>query len=231
MNLLPKILLIEDDLQIRRFLRVTLPANGYELLEAERGMEGVRMTASHNPDLVILDLGLPDIEGIEVLRRLREWTAVPVVVLTARGQDEEKVATLDAGADDYLTKPFSMAELLARLRVALRHASGTTSDSSNTIVAFGDVSVDLSSRLVQRGETEIHLTRNEYRLLAMLCKFSGKVLTHRQLLKEVWGPNNVEHTQYLRVFMASLRQKLESDPSRPRYLLTEPGVGYRLKLE
>ena len=231
MTVQPKVLLIEDDLQIRRFLRVTLPSNGYDLLEAETGGEGVRTTASHNPDLLILDLGLPDMEGIEVLRRLREWSTVPVVVLTARGQDEQKVATLDAGADDYLTKPFSTTELLARIRVALRHASRASTDSANPVVTFGEVSVDLAARIVSRGGEEVHLTRNEYKLLAMLCRHAGKVLTHRQLLKEVWGPSNVEHTQYLRVFMATLRQKLEADPSRPRYLLNEPGVGYRLKTE
>ncbi len=225
-----KILLVEDDPQIRRFLRVALPANGYDLIEAETGQEGVRLAASHNPDLVILDLGLPDVEGIEVVRRLREWSAMPIVVLTARGQDADKVATLDAGADDYVTKPFSVAELLVRLRVALRHAARAPDTAESTIV-FGDVKIDLANRLVWRDEAEVHLTPMEYKLLAALARDAGKVLTHRQLLKEVWGASHVDQTQYLRVFMASLRQKLEADPTRPRYLVTELGVGYRLKIE
>jgi two-component system, OmpR family, KDP operon response regulator KdpE len=226
----PKVLLIEDDQQIRRFLRVTLPANGFDLIEAETGTEGVRLAASHNPDLVLLDLGLPDIEGIEVVRRLREWTALPIVILTARGQDADKVSTLDAGADDYLTKPFSVPELLARLRVALRHAARTDA-SQETLFAFGDIAVDLAARIVRRAGDEVHLTPMEYKLLATLVRHAGKVLTHRQLLSEVWGPSHVDQTQYLRVFMGTLREKLEADPARPRHLLTELGVGYRLKIE
>jgi two-component system KDP operon response regulator KdpE len=229
MNAAPKILLIEDDPQIRKLLRVTLPANGYDLLEAECGEEGVQMTASHNPEAIILDLGLPDIDGLEVVRRVREWSATPIVVLTARGQDQEKVRTLDAGADDYLTKPFSTPELLARLRVALRHAARAGSETAEPVVTFGDIRVDFAKRQVFLRDAEVHLTPIEYKLFSTLVRNAGKVLTHRQLLKEVWGPSYVEQTQYLRVFMGALRQKLEADPARPRFLTTEPGVGYRLK--
>ncbi|MCC6158700.1 MAG: response regulator [Deltaproteobacteria bacterium] len=227
MTLEPKLLVIEDDPQLRKLLRVSLPPNGYALIEAETGAEGVRLAASHNPDLVILDLGLPDGDGVDVLRRIREWSRVPVIVLTARGRDEDKVTTLDAGADDYLTKPFSVPELLARIRVALRHVAGREGTGEPS-VTFGDVTIDFARRVVTRAGEEIHLTPMEYSLLATLTRHAGKVLTHRQLLKEVWGPNHVDQTQYLRVFMGSLRQKLEAEPARPKYLLTETGVGYRL---
>ncbi len=223
----PKLLVVEDDSQLRKLLRVSLPPEGYALIEAENGAEGVRLAASHNPELVILDLGLPDGDGVDVLRRIREWSQVPVIVLTARGRDEDKVTTLDAGADDYLTKPFSVPELLARIRVALRHAArreGTGEPS----VSFGEVTVDFARRIVTRAGAEVHLTPMEYSLLATLARHAGRVLTHRQLLKEVWGPNHVDQTQYLRVFMGSLRQKLEAEPARPKHLLTETGVGYRL---
>ncbi len=223
----PRLLVVEDDPQLRKFLRVSLPPEGYALVEAETGAEGVRLAASHNPDLVILDLGLPDGDGVDVLRRIREWSRVPVIVLTARGRDEDKVTTLDAGADDYLTKPFSVPELLARIRVALRHAAGR-GESGEPSVSFGDVTVDFARRVVTRAGDEVHLTPMEYSLLATLARHAGKVLTHRQLLKDVWGPNHVEQTQYLRVFMGSLRQKLEAEPARPRHLLTETGMGYRL---
>ncbi|MCL4235753.1 MAG: response regulator [Deltaproteobacteria bacterium] len=227
MTLEPKLLVIEDDPQLRKLLRVSLPPNGYALIEAEAGAEGVRLAASHNPDLVILDLGLPDGDGVDVLRRIREWSRVPVIVLTARGRDEDKVTTLDAGADDYLTKPFSVPELLARIRVALRHAAAREGTGEPS-VSFGDVTIDFARRVVTRAGEEVHLTPMEYSLLATLARHAGKVLTHRQLLKEVWGPNHVDQTQYLRVFMGSLRQKLEAEPARPKYLLTETGVGYRL---
>jgi len=231
MTVPPKILLIEDDPQMRKLLRVTLPANGYDLVEAERGEEGVLMTASHNPDVIILDMGLPDIDGLDVVRRVREWSAVPILVLTARGRDQDKVLTLDAGADDYLTKPFSTQELLARLRVALRHAAQSGDQAAETVLSFGDIRIDLTLRRVFKDNAEVHLTPIEYKLLTTLARHADRVMTHRQLLKEAWGSSYVDQTQYLRVFMASLRRKLESDPARPRFLTTEPGVGYRLRVE
>ncbi|WP_437331018.1 response regulator [Sorangium sp. So ce381] len=227
----PLVLLIEDEPQMRRFLRAMLAARGYRLVETETGAEGIAQATTRNPDLVLLDLGLPDMDGLEVTRRLREWTAVPIIVLSARGQEQDKIDALDGGADDYLTKPFSAGELLARLRVALRHAAhaahGAKAESSTFKVQ--DVDVDLARRVVQRGGEEIHLTPIEYKLLTTLIRHAGKVLTHRQLLGEVWGPAYAGQTHYLRVYMAQLRHKLERDPARPQILITEPGVGYRLK--
>ena len=223
----PLILIIEDEQPIRRFLRASLAAEGYRLAEAESGEQGVRLAAQQPPDLVILDLGLPDREGQQVLRSLREWLTAPVIVLSARDQEAQKVLALDGGADDYVTKPFGIAELLARMRTALRHASRSNEASPSFTV--GDLKVDLASRHVSVGDKEVHLTPLEYNLLATLIKHSGKVLTHRFLLKEVWGPGHAEETHYLRVYMASLRRKLEADPAQPSYLLTEPGVGYRLQ--
>jgi len=198
--------------------------------EAGTGREGLSMAAQRPPDLVILDLGLPDIDGVDVIRALRDWTHVPVVVVSARGQEKDKVAALDAGADDYLTKPFGVSELLARLRVALRNAARIALGSQGELAHFavGDLSVDLAVRKVFIASKEVHLTPIEYRLLSTLVRHAGKVLTHRLLLTEVWGPLYVEQTHYLRIFMASLRRKIEADPARPRYLLTEQGVGYRL---
>ncbi|WP_437648767.1 response regulator [Sorangium sp. So ce362] len=225
------VLLIEDDPQMRRFLRAMLAARGYRLVEAETGGEGIAQATTRNPDLVLLDLGLPDMDGLEVTRRLREWSAVPIIVLSARGQEQDKIDALDGGADDYLTKPFSAGELLARLRVALRHAAraarGANAESSSFQVQ--DVEVDLARRVVLRAGEEIHLTPIEYKLLTTLIRHAGKVLTHRQLLGEVWGPAYAGQTHYLRVYMAQLRHKLERDPARPQMLITEPGVGYRLK--
>jgi len=223
-----KILVIEDEPEIRRFLRVSLEGQGYSLVEAETGATGVMQAASQQPDLMLLDLGLPDIDGLVVIAQVRQWSAVPIVVLSARGQEQEKVKALDAGADDYLTKPFSVGELLARIRVALRHAASSRGESGEPVFVLADLRVDLVNRLVQRGADEVHLTPIEYRLLTTLIRHAGKVLTHRQLLKEVWGPDSVFETHYLRVYMAQLRRKLEADPAQPRYLLTEPGVGYRL---
>jgi two-component system, OmpR family, KDP operon response regulator KdpE len=225
----PLILVIEDEQPIRRFLRASLTAEGYQVQEAETGEQGLRMARQQPPDLVILDLGLPDIDGQEVLRSLREWLTAPILVLSARGQESQKVKALDHGADDYVTKPFGVAELLARLRTALRHSSGGAEGSS--VFAVGELQVDLAARRVMVDGKEIHLTPLEYKLLAALIKHAGKVLTHRFLLQEVWGPGHAEETHYLRVFMASLRRKLEADPARPRYLLTEPAVGYRLSGE
>ncbi|WP_437601244.1 response regulator [Sorangium sp. So ce590] len=225
------VLLIEDDPQMRRFLRAMLAARDYRLVEAETGGEGIAQATTRNPDLVLLDLGLPDMDGLEVTRRLREWSAVPIIVLSARGQEQDKIDALDGGADDYLTKPFSAGELLARLRVALRHAAraarGANAESSSFQVQ--DVEVDLARRVVLRAGEEIHLTPIEYKLLTTLIRHAGKVLTHRQLLGEVWGPAYAGQTHYLRVYMAQLRHKLERDPARPQMLITEPGVGYRLK--
>ena len=228
----PLILLIDDELPIRRFLRASLVAEGYRLDEAETGDQGVRLAAQQPPDLVILDLGLPDMDGQEVLRRLREWLRAPIIVLSVRDQEQQKVKALDNGADDYLTKPFSTGELLARIRVALRHASGAGLQSGlqgqeSSVFVSGDLKVDLAARRVFVQKTEVHLTPIEYKLLTTLVSHAGKVLTHRFLLKEVWGPQQLQETHYLRVFMASLRRKLH-DSVPPRYLLTEPGVGYRL---
>ncbi len=226
----PVILLIEDEPQIRRFLRATLLSQGYRLFEVTTGEAGLVESATRQPDVVVLDLGLPDIDGIEVIKRLREWTKIPIIIVSARGQERDKIAALDAGADDYVTKPFGVGELLARLRVALRHAAegGETGDATFTL---GGLRVDQMRRQVFVEGKEIHLTPIEYRLLTTLVRHAGKVLTHRQLLKEVWGPPYSDQSHYLRVYMAQLRRKLEADPARPRFLLTEPGVGYRLVTE
>lgn len=222
----PRLLVIEDEVPIRKFLRAALVDAGYALDEADTGTQGLRLAAANPPDAVILDLGLPDLDGLEVLRRLRDWYSSPVIVLSARGQERDKVEALDLGADDYLTKPFGVGELLARIRVALRHAVKSSSPASS-IHEQGELRIDFEARRVFRSGAEIHLTPIEYRLLTTLVKHAGKVLTHRFLLREVWGPNNVYETHYLRVFMANLRRKLEADSARPVYLLTEPGVGYR----
>jgi len=227
----PMVLLIEDDPQIRRFLRATLPAHGYRLIEAENGVEGITQAATRTPEVVLLDLGLPDLDGLEVIRRLREWSAVPIVVLSARGLEQDKVAALDGGADDYLTKPFGVEELLARLRVALRHAATAGTGKADPVFATGDLKVDLAGRRVTVGGREIHLTPTEFKLLSVLAHHAGKVVTQRQLLVEVWGPGAVGSAHYLRVQMHGLRHKLEATPARPRYLVTEPGVGYRLREE
>jgi two-component system, OmpR family, KDP operon response regulator KdpE len=226
----PVVLVIEDEPPIRRFLRPTLASQGYRLVESETGEDGLLQAATRQPDLVILDLGLPDMDGLQVIRRLREWTAVPIIVLSARGAESDKVAALDAGADDYVAKPFAVGELLARARVALRHAALAREPAESTF-EVQNLRVDLARRRVWLGEVEVRLTPIEYRLLTVLVRHAGKVLTHRQLLQEVWGPGQVEQTHYLRVHMANLRRKLEADPARPRFLRTEPGVGYRLLTE
>ncbi|HSD50358.1 MAG TPA: response regulator [Candidatus Methylomirabilis sp.] len=227
----PAVLLIEDEPQIRRFLRAALGSHGYRLLEAETGAAGLAEAAIRQPDLVILDLGLPDMDGLEIIRQLREWTAMPIVVLSARGQERDKIAALDAGADDYVSKPFGVGELLARMRVALRHLARSPKDSGDPIFTLGDLHVDLAQRQVTMAGKLVHLTPMEYRLLATLIRHAGKILTHQHLLKEVWGPTQTEQAQYLRVYIAQLRRKLEADPARPRFVLTEPGVGYRLAAE
>jgi two-component system KDP operon response regulator KdpE len=224
------LLLIEDEPQVRRFLRSSLESTECNLLEASTGEGGLEMAASRHPDVILLDLGLPDIDGIEVTRRLREWTATPIIVLSARGQELDKVAALDAGADDYLTKPFGLPELLARIRVARRHAE-ERGDKKDAVVTVGDLRIDLASRVVTRSGEEVRLTPIEYKLLATLVKRIGQVLTYQQLLKEVWGPRYSTQKQYLHVYMGHLRGKLEHDPARPRFLVTESGVGYRLRAE
>lgn len=221
----PTVLVIDDELQIRRLLRVCLDANGYRVLEAPTGQEGLAEAAQHRPDVVVLDLGLPDMDGVMVLKRFREWSKVPVVVLSVRDREEDKVKALDNGADDYLTKPFGTAELLARLRVALRHGQPP---SNSAVFHSGRLEVDLTARAVKVEGREVRLTATEYALLRLLVQHAGKVMTHQQILREVWGPDYIDQTQYLRVYMAHLREKLEAEPSKPSLLLTEPGVGYRL---
>ena len=224
----PRILVVEDEAPIRKLLRLSLTHHQFDYHEAEKGEDGLLRAAEYNPDIVILDLGLPDIDGLDWIRRFREWSAAPVIVLTARGQETDKVAALDAGADDYVTKPFGMPELLARLRVAIRHASASADPNANSTYSIGDLLVDIPARRVVVRGTEIRLTPIEFRLLTLLIKHAGKVLTHQQLLKEVWGPGRAHETHYLRVYMAQLRRKIERDPADPRYLLTDSGVGYRI---
>jgi two-component system KDP operon response regulator KdpE len=221
------IVLIEDEVPIRRFLRTALGAEGFDVHEADDGRRGLAAAANRKPDLIILDLGLPDMDGVEVVRELRSWSAVPIIVLSARTMERDKIAALDAGADDYLAKPFGVGELLARIRVALRH-SAVGPERHGPVIEVGALRIDLARRQVSAREADVHLTPLEFRLLAALARNAGKVMTHRQLLKEVWGPPYVEHTHYLRIYMAQLRHKLEEDPARPRWLLTEAGVGYRL---
>jgi two-component system KDP operon response regulator KdpE len=227
----PVVVLIEDELQIRRFLRATLTGQGYRLFEATTGSDGLIEVASRQPDVVIVDLGLPDMDGLDVIRRLREWTAVPVIVLSARGQERDKVTALDAGADDYVGKPFGAGELLARIRVALRHAAGASHEGEEAAFKVGDLEIDQLRRHVTMRGAEVKLTPLEYKLLTTLVRHAGKVVTHQQLLREVWGPSHDDQSHYVRVYMAHLRHKLEVEPARPRYLLTEPGVGYRLAAE
>jgi two-component system, OmpR family, KDP operon response regulator KdpE len=224
-----RVLVIEDDRPIRRFLEAALANEGYDVVEAETGRMGLAHILARLPDLIVLDLGLPDMDGMEIITRVREWSQVPIIILSARGREDDKVDALNAGADDYLTKPFSVPELLARARVALRHAA-TLRDGHEEAsrLQFGDLVVDLASRRVFVSETEVHLTPLEYRLLTTLAKNAGRVLTHRFLLEEVWGPGYLDQTHYPRMLIASLRRKIEDDPAEPRYILTEQGVGYRL---
>jgi len=223
----PIVLVIDDEAQIRRFLRISLEANQYQVREAFTGQEGLEQAALLRPDIVILDLGLPDLDGLEVLKRLREWSRVPVIVLSVRDADSDKIAVLDAGADDYLTKPFSVGELLARLRVAQRH---TQPVSEASIFQADRLKVDLVRRVVTVNDEVVKLTATEYAFLRLMIQHAGKVLTHRQILREVWGAQYVDETHYLRVYAAQLRRKLEADPAHPQLLLTEAGVGYRFAL-
>ena len=225
----PLILLIEDEPQMRRFLRVALEGSGYRYLEAATGQEGLVLAVQHRPEAILLDLGLPDLDGLALMASLREWSRTPVIVISARGQESDKVGALDAGADDYLTKPFGTSELLARIRVALRHADPEAAE--DPVFVLGRWRVDLAKRQVLVDNREVHLTPLEYSLFTTLIHHAGKVVTHRQLLKEVWGGATGAQPLYLRVYMTQLRHKLEEEPSRPRYLQTEPGVGYRLRVE
>ena len=221
-----KILVIDDEPAIRKLLRVCLESEGYQVGEAATAHDGLREAVSFRPELVILDLGLPDMDGVDVCMRLREWTQVPIIILSVRDSERDKVAALDKGADDYLTKPFGIEELLARVRVALRHAASRKGGQSKVIQA-GAVTIDLVWRVVKRGDEEIKLTATEYKLLAHLASNHGRVLTHQSILTHVWGPADADHTEYLRVYMRQLRKKLESDPEQPQVILTEPGIGYR----
>jgi two-component system, OmpR family, KDP operon response regulator KdpE len=220
-----RVLVIDDEPQIRRMLKVALSAHGYSVAEAGSGKEGLNEAAIFHPDLVILDLGLPDLDGMEIVRRLREWMQAPVIILSVREKEKDKIEALDAGADDYLTKPFSMGELLARIRVALRHVTG---GEDPPVLTFSDLTIDLGRRLVFLKGDELKLTPTEYEILKYLAVHSGRVVTHGQLLKAVWGPNYQQETQYLRVYVGQLRRKIETDPANPSLIVTEPGVGYRL---
>ena len=222
-----KILVIDDEIQIRRFLRISLESQGYAFLEASTGRDGLVMAAMHRPDVIILDLGLPDDDGLNVLKRLREWARVPVIVLSVRGSEEDKIALLDAGADDYLTKPFSAGELIARIRVALRHAAPSAQEG---VFRSGPLEVDLTSRRVRVDGKSVKLTATEYDLLRLFVQHAGLVLTHRQILREIWGSASADAMQYLRVYVSQLRHKIEPDPSAPQLLITESGVGYRLQI-
>ncbi|MFH0903514.1 MAG: response regulator [Pseudomonadota bacterium] len=222
------VLVVEDEPQMRRFLRASLTSHGFGVIEAASAKEGTALLTSSNPEIVLLDLGLPDEDGVVFTKKLREWSRVPVVVISARGRETDKVEALDAGADDYLTKPFGVNELLARIRVALRHAR-QADGAPGPVVEVGALRIDFARRVVTLAGEEVRLTPIEYRLLALLAQNAGKVLTHRQLLREVWGPGYAEQTHYLRVYMAQLRRKIEADPARPLLLTTEPGVGYRLR--
>jgi len=224
-NIGPRILIIDDETQIRRFLRVTLTGHGYVVKDVGTGQEGLDAVARFSPDLIVLDLGLPDINGLDIVRQLREWSKVPVIILSVKGQETDKITVLDAGADDYVTKPFAMGELLARIRAAMRHITGT---DEQPVLQFDDLAIDLVHRRITVEDDEIKLTPTEYEIVKNLAINAGKVITHRALLHTVWGPSYENESQYLRVYVAQIRRKLERDPSRPRHIMTEPGVGYRL---
>lgn len=225
----PLILVVEDETPVRRFIRASMTAHGYQVAEASTTAEALAIATSHPPDAILLDLGLPDGDGIDFARRLREWSPVPIIVISARGREEDKVAALDAGADDYLTKPFGVNELLARVRVALRHARSRGGDADQTTFEFGTLKIDLSRREVTIEGREVHLTPIEYKLLTLLARNAGRVLTHRQIIKEIWGASYAEQPHHVRVHMSELRKKIERDPARPKLLTTESGVGYRLR--
>jgi two-component system KDP operon response regulator KdpE len=225
----PLVLVVEDEPQMRRFIRASMTAHGYQVAEASTGAEAVALATSRAPEVILLDLGLPDGDGIDLTRRFREWSRIPIIVISARGLEDDKVAALDAGADDYLTKPFSVNELLARVRVALRHAHVRDSVPEDAILEFAELRIDLARREVSVSGREVHLTPIEYRLLVLLARNAGRVLTHRQIIKEIWGASYAGQSHHVRVHMAELRKKIEKDPARPSLLMTEPGVGYRLR--
>jgi len=227
----PVIIVIEDDPSIRRFLRTSLSTHGFNVFDADTGKQGIVEVGVRKPDLLILDLGLPDMDGVEVIKAIRAWSAVPIIILSARSSEQQKIDALDVGADDYLTKPFGFGELLARMRVALRHSMRPQEQNQSDVFITDNLKVDLLNRVVSVDDQEIHLTPIQYRLLTVLVKNAGKVLTHQQILKEVWGPSYEENAHYLRIYMSQLRQKLEADPTQPKFLLTESGVGYRLKIK
>lgn len=226
----PIIIVVEDEPSIRKFLRTGLKFEGFTVFEAETGKRGLIEASVRKPDLLVLDLGLPDMDGVDVIKAIRKWSAIPIIVLSARSQEQHKIDALDLGADDYLTKPFGIGELLARIRVALRHANRPDGALCDDVIETGELKVDLNNRLVSVGGQEISLTPIQYRLLTVLAKHAGKVMTHRQILKQVWGPSHQDHVNYLRIYMSQLRHKLEVDPTQPRYLVTESGIGYRLKI-
>jgi len=226
----PVIIVIEDDPPIRRFLRTGLSTHGFTVFEADTGKQGIVEASVRKPDLVILDLGLPDMDGVDVIKAIRAWSELPIIILSARSSEQHKIDALDAGADDYLTKPFGFGELLARIRVALRHSIKPNEQIQGDVFVTANLKVDLHNRVVSIDDQEIHLTPIQYRLLTVLIKHAGKVLTQQQILKEVWGPSYQENAHYLRIYMSQLRHKLEADPTQPKFLLTESGVGYRLKI-
>jgi two-component system KDP operon response regulator KdpE len=229
--MMPLILVVEDDRQMRGYLRATLTDQLFRVLEAGTGADGLAYATRHNPDFVILDLGLPDMDGLEVITSLRKWAAVPLLILSARVREAEKIAALDAGANDYLTKPFGTGELLARIRVWLRQSERSDADSTSSVLEVGDLRIDFAKRLAFVGDREVRLTRTQYKLFGTLMRNAGKILTHEQILFTVWGPAYTRETPYLRVYMGQLRQKFENNPARPRYLMTEPCIGYRLRVE
>jgi len=229
-NTNPIIVVIEDDPAIRLFLRTGLIAHGFKVFEADNGRQGIVEAGVRKPDLIILDLGLPDMDGVDVIKAIRQWSAMPVIILSARSSEQHKIDALDAGADDYLTKPFGLGELLARIRVAMRHSASSPAQDQSGVFTTGALKVDLLKRQVFVGEAEVHLTPIQYRLLCLMIKNAGKVLTHQFIMKEVWGPSYRDNSHYLRIYMSQLRQKLETAPTQPQYLLTESGIGYRLKV-
>ncbi len=226
----PSVLIIEDEAPIRRFLRLSLESRDFTPLEAATGAEGLSMAASHIPDVILLDLGLPDMDGLEIIHKLREWTSIPIIILSARGKEEDKITALESGADDYLTKPFSVGELAVRLKVALRHLNRSSS-SAEQVFRTGNLKVDLEKRQVLISDKEIHLTPIEYKLLSILVRHAGRLVTQKELLRDVWGPSGGDSSHYLRIYVSQLRRKLEDNPAKPRYLITEAGVGYRLKVD
>lgn len=224
------ILIVEDEPEIRRFLRVTLVNNGFKLFEATKGKEALSFLEKDTPTLVIMDLGLPDIDGVSLIKRIRDWSTVPIIVLSVRNLEKDKIEALDAGADDYVTKPFGVFELMARIRVALRHLNQRAVEEEDSTFITGDLKVDFAKREVFVGEKPVHLTPTEYKLMVMLSRNAGKVVSQETLLRDIWGPGYSRKSHYLRVYMGNIRQKLESNPARPKYIITEPGVGYRLKI-